>query len=56
MLILTLAILSGVLVSVIFTLYPTYDVDQSATSVHICGTVLWLGQYHDIALRSIRGL
>ena len=30
-------------------LYPTYDVDQSVASVHICGIVLWLGKY-DIAL------
>ena len=31
-------------------LYPTYDVDQSTASVYICGIVLWLGKYHDIAL------
>ena len=31
-------------------LYPTYDVDQSTVNVYICGIVLWLGQYHDIAL------
>ena len=31
-------------------LYPTYDVDQSTASVYICGIVLWLEIYHDIAL------
>ena len=33
-------------------LYPTYmyDVDQSTASEYICGSVLWLGKYHDIAL------
>ena len=31
-------------------LYPTYDVDQSATSMYKHSIVLWLGKYHDIAL------
>ena len=26
-------------------LYPTYDVDQSTTTVNICGIVPWLGKY-----------
>ena len=37
-------------------LYPTYDVDQSAASVYKHSIVLWLGKYHDIALRSFRTL
>ena len=28
------------------TLYPTYDVDQSKTSVYICSIVLWLGKLY----------
>ena len=36
--------------TMIILMYPTYDVDQSTASVYICGIVLWLGKYHDIAL------